>query len=234
MAILAALKSLHIGEVLKWAPEYAAELVRHRLDRFDSIHGTSTNSAVSAGDIDGLGDHQASGELYWPVRERPFARMMSALPINLRDFCFTDIGCGKGRALLLASTHPFAKIVGIEYSSWLCDLAKHNLQVFRAGKVLSCNDIEVQCEDATGYRFPDLPLVVFFFDPFGADVMRRVIENLNRSLQASPRPCFVIYQLPMHHKVIMDLGYSIVARQTRGLHLRYPWVILKPTAQGSD
>src|SRR6516225_8353137 len=51
---------------------------------------------------------------------------ISWLPIAHEAFTFVDIGCGKGRALMVASAFPFRRLVGVEISPELCEIARAN------------------------------------------------------------------------------------------------------------
>ncbi|MEZ6113755.1 MAG: hypothetical protein R3C99_22500 [Pirellulaceae bacterium] len=60
-----------------------------------------------------------------------------------------------------------------------------------------CRDITANRADATEFTFPDEPLVVYFYNPFSAVILRPVLERLCRSLDASPRPTWIIYYNPV-------------------------------------
>lgn len=229
MSMLSGLKSLGLLEMVRYAPEYAAELIRHRLDRFDRIHGTDTNTSVAVSDLEALGSNQESAELYWPIRSGPFRHMMEAVGLGLHEFSFIDLGSGKGRALLLAADFPFRKIVGVEFSPRLCEIARANLRVLVARGRMDGQRAEVLCADACTFAFPSEPLVVFLFDPFGPDVLKPVITNLVASLERQPRPCIIAYHLPMHQALFQEAGFEVISRQRRGFHLAYPWVVLRRT-----
>lgn len=227
MSLYAMAKELGLRELYKYAPEYLSEIVRHWFDGFDSAYGTDTNAAVQVDSLQGVGTNQASAELYWPVRKRPFKRMMAALDVDLRNFSFIDLGCGKGRALLLALDHPFGEIIGVDFSPKLCSVARRNIGVFDKLGRLNGRSVRIECIDAGDFRFPLSPLVVFLFDPFGPDVLRRVISNLQSTLAAQSRPCYVLYHLPMHGYCFLEAGFSVITQQRRGLHVSYPWVLLR-------
>lgn len=221
------LRSFGSLEMLTYAPEYLAELCRHRFDRFDSIHGTETNTSVPTARLDGTGFNQVHAELYWPIRPLPFDNMMRAIGGDLHEFAFIDLGCGKGRALLLAADWPFKRLIGVEFSQKLCDVAERNLEIFRAAGHLHGRHAEVHCIDASAFRYPPEPLVVFLFDPFGPSVLKLVIDQLKASLAASPRACLVAYHLPMHADLFLSASFKTVAHQRRSIRLAYPWMILQ-------
>ena len=115
---------------------------------------------------------------------------------NLGDFTFIDLGSGKGRTLLMASDHPFRRIVGVELIPALHQIAQENVRLYKS-ESQKCFALEAICADATTFFFPEEPLVVFLFNPFGETGMRRMIANLEQSLSARPRPVYVLYHNPL-------------------------------------
>jgi tRNA G46 methylase TrmB len=55
----------------------------------------------------------------WLIRET-----LNSIPLQPNVFAFIDMGSGKGRALLVASEFPFARIVGVEISRELSGIAE--------------------------------------------------------------------------------------------------------------
>ena len=82
------------------------------------------------------------------------------------------MGSGKGRALVAAAL-PFRRIVGVEFSPELEELARANVERFMRKSAYG-GSIESVCEDATAYDLPPEPLVLHFFNPFEEPVMRDV------------------------------------------------------------
>jgi SAM-dependent methyltransferase len=130
---------------------------------------------------------------YEPVAPARFHALMAAMPsARWEDYEFVDLGSGKGRALLLASAWPFRGITGVEYSSALHEAAEPNIRAFR-NPAQRCRNIRSVCADAATYELPDAPLFVFLFNPFDEALMRRVVANVERSLEARPRPIVIGY-----------------------------------------
>jgi SAM-dependent methyltransferase len=94
--------------------------------------------------------------------------------VDLKQFCFVDVGCGKGRALLIASRYPFAQLIGVEYAKKLCQQASRNLE--RCG--VPAHRSQIICQDAAYFRFPEQNLVAYFYNPFDATVLSAVMCNL--------------------------------------------------------
>lgn len=114
----------------------------------------------------------------WLIRET-----LNSIPLEPNVFVFTDMGSGKGRALLVASEFPVAKIVGVEISRELSAIAEQNVMRYRSISQ-PCTTFSLHCADATDYTFEAEPLVLFLSNPFGRETIRRVLANLEASLIA--------------------------------------------------
>jgi SAM-dependent methyltransferase len=104
----------------------------------------------------------------------------------LRDFTFIDLGCGRGRVLLMASDYPFKGIIGVEFMPNLVSTAEKN--------IASYSSDEAVCTDARDFQFPAEPLVVYLFNPFSESTFAQVLENLHRSVEQMPRPVYIAYR----------------------------------------
>lgn len=155
----------------------------------------------------------AFSSAYQPVEPELFRAMMSALPGDLSQFTFIDIGSGKGRALLLAVEYPFRKIIGVELLPELNAIAEENIRKFRSGRS-SCPVIETICEDATQFAFPNAPLLVFLNNPLPEPGVRRLAQNLTRWLRERDRPLFVVYANPVLEEVFSAPAF----RKLTGTH----------------
>ena len=114
-----------VKSVRRFGPLYIAaflfDLVRiHRSEQaegFDARCGTDTATVVYPWNIPSIA-HEHTPEIHayhaapaWLIRET-----LNSIPLQANLFTFIDMGSGKGRALLVASEFPFAKIVGVEIS----------------------------------------------------------------------------------------------------------------------
>lgn len=149
---------------------------------------------------------------YQPTESVLFHEMIEALreqsPLDFREFVFIDLGSGKGRTLLMASDYPFRRILGVELLPELHRAAAENLSKYRS-ESQKCFALESICADATEFRFPDEPTVLFLFNPFPEAGLRRIIANLERSLREHPRVVFVIYHNPvLGHVLDENVGFK--------------------------
>jgi len=105
-------------------------------------------------------------------------RLKPAAPID--EFTFVDLGAGMGRALLLAAEFPFRSVVGVELNPTLARIGRRNMALWRkAGRARS--PMRMLCGDAAEFELPPGPCVVFLFNPFGAPVLRRVLNAWTRN-----------------------------------------------------
>ncbi len=132
---------------------------------------------------------------YQPTDPSLFHEMMASLPIQFEQFTFIDLGSGKGRTLLMASDYPFRKIIGVELIEELHKAAEENISAYHS-PTQRCEHIEAVCADATEFIFPVTPLLLYLFNPLPESGLRRVVHNLEQSLQQSPRPIWIVYHNP--------------------------------------
>lgn len=163
---------------------------RARLDDFiyDRRFRADTGGLIPLGD---LNLDPAAGRHYVAAPPWIFRIAMRHLPIDASRFTFVDLGCGKGRILLLAAKHGFSTLIGVDLSERMLEVARANtdrLKLDGALKLVQTNAAE--------FAFPETPLVIFMFNPFWRDVMSQVVRNLEMSLARTPREIFIIYYRP--------------------------------------
>src|SRR5947199_7418021 len=97
-----------------------AAVMRHHLlelgaRRFDRRYGIETRSTVGHSDT----EHPERTEnfTYSATQPRLASWWLGALPADVHDFVFIDMGSGKGRVLFLAATREFRELVGVEYAA---------------------------------------------------------------------------------------------------------------------
>jgi SAM-dependent methyltransferase len=125
---------------------------------------------------------------------------LSAIP-DLERRTFVDLGCGKGRALVIASEFPFKSIFGVELSPDLVAEARRNIAVVK-GKFPQRAKIEVAEGDAMVVPFPEGDLVIFLFHPFHRELVSVMLARLEVAARRSNREIFIIYENPVYGDAI--------------------------------
>jgi hypothetical protein len=117
------------------------------------------------------------------------------------DYAFIDLGCGKGRPLVVASEFPFRRISGIELAPRLADVARGNARVILA-RYPERTPIEVEVGDAT-HVSPPAPLVVYFmYHPFSRPLVSTMVANIERQIEGPLQHAFFVYYNPVHGDVL--------------------------------
>ena len=87
---------------------------------FDIKYRTNTTSHVRLKDLEIQSNHKERGEQYEPTNIIPLKKLFNNLKFPIHSV-FVDLGCGKGRVLLIASEFGFKEVRGIEFSYELLD-----------------------------------------------------------------------------------------------------------------
>ena len=190
---------------LQQGPRYLATYLSRRkawdrleeADGFDKQYGTDTTTMVGPAEFGVSRDKIRYATKYIATLPRTFERIIAAMDIKHQNYTFIDFGSGKGRILLLASQLPFKRVIGVELSPKLHEIAQRNVQIFRA-KTPKHGNIELVCTDATAYALPAENTVFYFFDPFELPIMSVVIENMRQSLHRHPHKVFIAYVNPTY------------------------------------
>lgn len=169
-----------------------------RLHPFDREHGTDTSGVVPTDELKSSGDHPALAHVtvYGGSQPSVVRAALASLPAGLESCTFLDLGCGKGRPLIVASEFPFRDIVGVELSSDLARIARSNAQKI-ARRYPSRTAIRVEIGDATAFPIPSGNLVVFLYNAFDTELVLKVVRSLEAALAAEPRSLYVVLYNPV-------------------------------------
>jgi len=156
---------------------------------FDLIHGTDTahwrpKQSFSA-DLPNVGHGYHYEASYTSQIRRCLDLVAAHAPLAACDFY--DLGCGKGKALLVAATAGLRSVTGVEYDPDLVAIAQANL-VRTGGRAA------VVEADASLYADYGPLSIIYLFNPFDAELLDRVIARI----EATVADCIVIYTNPVH------------------------------------
>lgn len=169
-------------------------------DTFDDRFGVDTRGITRLATLQIDSPHKRAGARYEPTDSNAFQRMITRLPVDLvARATFIDVGCGRGRVLLLAAQYGFANIVGIDFSEELCHAARGNIERYIT-KSPTAAQFSVEQADACAYLFPPEPMVIFLYNPFNEAVMARFVRSLEASLNKTSRSVYVMYSIPFWRK----------------------------------
>ena len=195
---------------------------------FDIRHGTDTAGKIDINELVASPESTLHNRGYQAVNELHFNKAIRSLNLSERSG-FLDLGCGKGKALLLAANDRlFAFVQGVELSPALCRIAKTNV----TRNLGPCHRAKVNIVEGDASTMPVSPLinVVFLFHSFDEMVLGAALSNLKKSLAARPRPLLFLYY-NFHY---LDLFHTNGFREVSRFNFFGPGRNLRVLASGAD
>ena len=190
-----------------WNVQLALFTIYHEI-RGERKYNLSTSRLSTLAELSLTGPNFTHAEIYqgasYFLLEQVFARLRTLH----QTAAFTDVGCGRGRALAVAIHHGYSMVTGIDFAEELC---RESAAVCR--KLLTRfpeTNYRIVHADAAGFVFDDWMDLVYFFNPFDETVMRQVLNNLLLSLQKKPRALFVVYINPQYKHLFILAGFTEV------------------------
>ena len=106
---------------------------------------------------------------------------------------FIDVGSGMGRNLLIASECPFSKIVGIELSRELHEIAEKNIRIYKSESQV-CKNIESCCMDILDYELPNSEcLILYFWGPFLSETYNKLHLKIIESIVQNKQKIMLVF-----------------------------------------
>jgi 16S rRNA G966 N2-methylase RsmD len=170
--------------VIPFARELCHRLVNYYHERRLQINTANRIMLASIGI-----DNPDSRE-YTPIGYAAFYAALKRVPLDKSKSTLLDYGVGKGRAVCLAATFSFRRIIGVDISKELIETASENLKRMRHRKTRS---ISLIATDATQFDVPKDVNLIYFFNPFAGDTLEKVIANIHASIKQYPRKVFIIF-----------------------------------------
>ena len=192
-----------------FGPEPAWRRHKRTIDHaFDSAHDVDTGGITQLKAVGVPRSRWRESVPHIAVDPGEFKAALSAIEVDLSRFTFIDLGSGKGRALLLAAHYPFRRIIGVEFAEPLVATARENLR--RASTTHDVSRIDVIHSDVLKYEFPNDPVLIFMYNPFGDATMREVARRARASLDSSAREMLVLYLNPFQMDAWRDAGFTLI------------------------
>lgn len=160
------------------------------IDTFDAKFGSDTAREVGLWQLDVRSENAKLGVHYQTIAPSFFCDALELIPANPHALTFIDLGCGKGRMLILAVQHGFKRVIGVEFAPQLAAIARSNLERLSLSA-------EVEEMDAAQFTFPDEDLLIYMYNPFRTAVMERVVANLLQWRARFGRAAFIVYFNPL-------------------------------------
>jgi SAM-dependent methyltransferase len=201
---------------------------------FDARHGTDTAGSVEPGAL-GIGNAESRklAIRYLPSPLRVTSWMIDRIGVDPREYSFVDLGCGKGRVLLVAAQQPFLKIVGVEISTQLVTIARRNISQFKPSSE-RVRAIAVENIDVRKFAMPPGNLLIHMYHPFDPEISATVFERLAAIRDLPPRRVIVAYltytqSVSSVAEMFAASGWLRLLRYEESIRGRYNWLFYEGT-----
>lgn len=171
---------------------------------FDAAHGVVTGGLLSQKDLQTGHENDVHTTAYYGTQPSTFRggleqwrTAIANSSEHVEDFTFVDIGCGKGRVLMLASKTPFHRVLGLELNPEIADIARKNVHRWseRSG---ACEQVGVVTGDVLAFPLPSGPTLLYMYNPFEGDLFKRWVQQLAFSIQERTAPLYLLYTYPRY------------------------------------
>jgi SAM-dependent methyltransferase len=161
---------------------------------------------------------------YVPSAWHVLPRALRYLGVSDLD-TFVDFGCGKGRVVHQAARWPFRRVIGVEISPVLAEIARTNLAARRHKH--RCRNVEIVVSDVTEFRVPDDLTTGYLFQPFKNETLDAVLRGIVDSIDRHPRRVRLIYVCPLNASQVLATGrFRLLKEQSeRNRLLDPPWTV---------
>ena len=151
---------------------------------FDIVNRTDTHNWLEKEYIKSQSRNFHHGVLYMPTWTNVIHKIFFFLKdnFNLNDYIFMDVGSGKGKVLLVWSKllekyRLDMRLVGIEYSSYLCKICEANLSKFSLNNVITIQNQDVMDIDFEESTFK---YIFFLYNPFNKFLLNKFIAKISK------------------------------------------------------
>jgi SAM-dependent methyltransferase len=165
--------------------------------------------------------HDAESINYIAVNWRQLPRVLPPDSVTNQDV-FIDLGSGMGRAVLeAAARYPFARVIGVELSEELHDIARQNLVT--TSRRLRCTNVELIRADLREYRLPDDVTVIFVNNSIRGSIFERMLGEISASIKRNPRRIRFVYTNPLEEAAMLATGEWRKTRTVASRRSNWPY-----------
>jgi len=168
----------------------------HLRHPFDRQYRVDTSGFVQAELLESSPHESGKIGIYAGSQPSIIRTALNALP-PLTGYAFVDLGCGKGRPLMVASEFPFRSLSGVELTPSLVAQARKNAAII-ARRFSHRTPITIEQQDASLFQVPAGNAVIFLYNPFGATVVRKVVARIEEAIARDEGTKFIVYYNPVH------------------------------------
>ena len=138
-------------------------------------------------------DESGADAYHHPYEPTPYSVLERLANSGLigKDDAVLDYGCGKGRVGFFLSYRTKAKTIGIEYDDRIYHSALENQKA-----AISRIKPDFVLTKAEEYEVPPEVNRCYFFNPFSAEILHKVMARILESWYENPREIFLFFYYP--------------------------------------
>lgn len=168
-----------------------------RIHPFDQSYGTDTSGYVPVEGITGDQSLQKQINPYAASQPSIVRKALGSIP-NPREYSLIDLGCGKGRVTIIGTEFTFKQVIGVELSPDLARVGQANAAKVKA-KFPERTPVNVVEGNALQFPLPPGKVVMFLCHSFGRELVKDLIQSIERGLQSSSIEHFMfVYYNPVN------------------------------------
>lgn len=193
-----------------WNPLLALFIIYHEI-RGERKYRIETIGRDELKHLKDRGIDISHSSMYMPVNYYVLEQLMKEMVKLVNNKTFLDIGCGKGRVIVVAAAFGFEKITGIDFSKEFCEETEITIRLYRkknpGAQRTPAPQFTIVNRNASCYEIPGDITSIFLFNPFDEVIMRKVVANIKISQQRYPRTIRVLYANPLYRSLFLDDGF---------------------------
>ena len=176
--------------------------IRYRIKTFSPI--PLKNLTIENADISKSSPYEA-------VNYYMLEKLLTAFRKLSSEASIVDLGCGKGRVMVVAAYFGFTKITGIDFAKELCEEAGNNMN--KTQNTIPGINWEVIHANVLDYSISQDDVVFFMFNPFVEETLNAFLDKLHESCKIFPRKTWFLYASPQYAAALEKQGYQVVYRK---------------------
>ena len=141
-------------------------------------------------------DESGADQYHHPYEPTPYSVLERLAESGFfgKDNVVLDYGCGKGRVGFFLSHRTKAKTIGIEYDEHIYAGALENQKTAKA----KADFVLTRAEE---YEVPADVNRCYFFNPFSAEILHKVMARIIESYYENPREIFLFFYYPADESI---------------------------------
>ena len=188
-----------------WNAWLALFVVLHEI-KGERKYGIDTIGIDELDSLEDIGIDTSHASKYLPVDYFILEKLMDYIKNLDNKKGFLDLGCGKGRALVVAAEYGFNPVIGLDFHPKLSSEAVQLTGTLK--ERFPHTSFKVINNDAFYFEIPENVSTIFLFNPFDEVIMSGVMGNILKSLQITPRTIRVLYANPVHKDLFIAEGFK--------------------------